>query len=223
MLTFSRIFLPAMCVLLLGLGGCATTQTGGVKKVSREDAALVAGARAKHDVFRSVGHWRENTYRDEDLLKQATADNIAIEISIKEQRGFLLVKNAIAMDFPVATGKSSHPTPTGTFHVMEKELEYHSNLYGKITDATGVVLVAEANSRTDVVPEGAKFEGATMPFFMRLTDDGVGMHIGYVPGVPASHGCIRLRKQTATTLFGLVKVGTPVTIAENAPCLATVK
>jgi len=198
-------------------------QTGGTKKASREDVALVAQAKAKHDVFRSVGGWRANTYRDDELLKQATADNISIEISIKEQRGFLLVKNAIALDFPVATGKPSHPTPTGSFRVMEKELEYHSNLYGKITDATGVVLVAEANSRTDVVPEGAKFEGATMPFFMRLTDDGVGMHIGYVPGVPASHGCIRLRKQTATTLFGLVKVGTPVTIAENAPCLAVVK
>ena len=106
------------------------------------------------------------------------------------------------------------------FAIRGKEKNYSSNLYGKIYDDQDVVLVADADVRTDAVPEGGRFEGATMPYWMRLTDTGVGMHVGYVPGRPASHGCIRLKRETATQLFDLVKVGTPVVIAENPPSLA---
>ncbi|OJU98490.1 MAG: hypothetical protein BGO12_21935 [Verrucomicrobia bacterium 61-8] len=124
------------------------------------------------------------------------------------------------MDFPVATGKKSHPTPTGSFTIRAKEKDYHSNLYGKIFDATGVVLVEDADSRVNPVPEGAQFVGATMPYWMRLTDGGVGLHVGYVPGHAASHGCVRLKDDTAKQLFELVKIGTPVTIAYEAPVMA---
>ena len=68
----------------------------------------------------------------EELLSQATAENVSLEISLGEQRGFLLVRTAIAMDFPVATGKKSHPTPSGNFSIRGKEKNYSSNLYGKI-------------------------------------------------------------------------------------------
>ena len=123
------------------------------------------------------------------------------------------------MDFPVATGRSSHPTPKGDFTIRGKEKSYQSNLYGKIVAEDGTVLVADADTRQDVVPEGAVFAGASMPFWMRLTDSGVGLHVGHVPGRAVSHGCIRLRRQTAGTLFSLVKIGTPVTIADQAPAL----
>lgn len=153
------------------------------------------------------------------LMKQATPENVALEISLSEQRGFLLVRGAIAMDFPVATGKRSHPTPGGNFTVRGKQKDYASNLYGKIYDASGTMVVADADTRTDAVPEGGKFEGATMPYWMRLTDIGVGLHVGYVPGRPASHGCIRLKRNVAAELFLLVKIGTPVTVADKAPAL----
>ena len=54
---------------------------------------------------------------------------------------------------------------------------------------------------------------------MRLTDTGVGLHIGYVPGRPASHGCIRFKRDAATQIFDLVKVGTPVSHRRKAPSL----
>ena len=114
---------------------------------------------------------------------------------------------------------SSGIEPSGSFTIRAKEKSYFSNLYGKIYDAQNVVLVGDADSRTDIVPQGARFEGAVMPYWMRLTDSGVGLHVGYVPGRPASHGCIRLKRDAATELFGLVKVGTPVVIAENPPSL----
>ena len=55
---------------------------------------------------------------------------------------------------------------------------------------------------------------APMPYWMRLTSYGIGMHAGVIPkpGEAASHGCIRLPKDLAPRVFDVVKVGTPVTI-----------
>lgn len=214
---FSGLLLSAFA---LTLSSCALMEDPAQKKVSREDAALQASARTEHSIYRSLGAWKRSTYRNKPLLEKATPENVAIEISIKEQRGYLLVRGALAMDFPVATGKKSHPTPTGSYSVRAKEKDYHSNLYGKIFDATGLVLVEDADSRVDKVPEGASFVGASMPYWMRLTDTGVGLHVGYVPGHAASHGCVRLKDDTAKQLFELVKIGTPVTIAYEAPVMA---
>ncbi len=57
------------------------------------------------------------------------------------------------------------------------------------------------------------FQGAPMPFFMRITG-GVGMHEGYLPGYPASHGCIRMPGKMAEIFFTNVDVGTPVAIVD---------
>ena len=219
-----RIFPLAILAVLFGLGGCAIIEdiekSQAKAREERERAELRKLALAEHAVFRAASGWKKRTYRNQALLSQATSDNVSLEISLAEQRGILLVRTAIAMDFPVATGRKSHPTPAGDYAIRAKEKDYASNLYGKIYDAQDAVIVSDADVRSDLVPEGGRFEGATMPYWMRLTDSGVGMHVGYVPGRPASHGCIRLKRDSATQIFGLVKVGTPVVIAENAPSLA---
>lgn len=218
--SFHKFLLLPLAAGSLIFSGCEGIQQGQEKaRVSKATAALRAKAKAEHEFHRSLAGWNKTTYKNAELMAMATPENTTLEISLSEQRGLLLVNGAIAMDFPVATGKSTHPTPSGSYHIRAKEKDYHSNLYGKISDATGAVVVADADSRTDTVPEGGKFEGATMPYWMRLTDGGVGLHVGYVPGRPASHGCIRLKNDTAKTLFELTKIGTPVVIAEQAPSL----
>lgn len=182
--------------------------------------AAVARHRDAHAAWRAQEGWRKTTYRDKDLLAKATPENTSVEISLSEQRGLLLVDGAIAMDFPVASGKKSHPTPAGHFKILSKEKNYASNLYGKIYDAEGAVVHGDADTRRHAVPEGGRFTGAPMPYWMRLTQDGVGMHVGYVPGRPASHGCIRLKRDAAQQIFPLVKPGTPVVIATTAPSLS---
>jgi len=182
-------------------------------------AVARAEALAAHSTWRSGSGWKSKTYRNEAVLSNATPENCRVEIALSEQRGLLLVDGQIAMDFPVATGKRSHPTPPGEYTVMGKQKDYSSNLYGKIVDAAGTVLVSDADTTRDVPPEGAVFEGAKMPYWMRLTNSGVGMHVGYVPGRPASHGCIRLKRETAVFLFGLLKIGTPVVVADHVPAL----
>ena len=206
------------------LPGCATTGGGGVSRSERKRiAAQKEQAAVEHSLYRSLANWKKTTHRNEALMAKATPENVAIEISLDEQRGILLVEGAVAMDFPVATGKKSHPTPPGHYTILSKSEKYSSNLYGKIYDVTGVVVNPDADTRTDVVPEGGWFVGSSMPYWMRLTNTGVGMHVGYVPGRPASHGCIRLKNSTAKELFALTKVGTPVTIAPQAASLAPAK
>ncbi|MFZ4775688.1 MAG: L,D-transpeptidase [Terrimicrobiaceae bacterium] len=213
---FSSLLSCAVVAVLFS--SCAAIERHAQEKRNAEERAA---ALIPHTAWRAGSGWKSKTYRNEDLLALATADNSTVEISLAEQRGLLLVNSCVAMDFPVASGKSSHPTPTGEFRILGKEKDYSSNLYGKIVDVTGTVVVENADTRTDVPAEGTSFEGARMPYWMRLTDTGVGMHVGYVPGRPASHGCIRLKRETATRLFKLLKIGTPVVVAEKAPALQT--
>ena len=221
--SFLKSTTPILLAFSVFLSGCAEIEKKqAAARERRADAALQRSARIEHGAWRDLGGWKKHTYRNKALLEQATPDNVSLEISLKEQRGLLLVRGAIAMDFPVSSGKASHPTPPGSYTIRAKEKEYHSNLYGRIFDATGAVVVADADSRKDVPPEGGRFEGSAMPYWMRLTDSGVGLHVGFVPGGrAASHGCIRLKKDNAAEIFSLVKIGTPVAVvAGDLPALS---
>ena len=55
-----------------------------------------------------------------------------------------------------------------------------------------------------------------MPYFMRF-DGGNGLHAGYLPGYPASHGCVRMPDQLAVAFYNAVEVGTPVTVFGRTP------
>ena len=208
-------FLPALAAALL-VPGCAVFD--GLK--SGRPAPHVVRAKEQHAAFRSQPGWRKKIYREEKLVAKAAEGNAAVEIALREQRGLLLVDQAIAMDFPVATGRSSHPTPRGSYKILEKKKDHSSNLYGRMVGGDGSTVVGDADTRDHAVPAGGRFVGAPMPYWMRMTTTGVGMHVGHVPGHrPASHGCIRLKRETATELFALLPVGTPVNVDSFAPAL----
>lgn len=113
----------------------------------------------------------------------------------------------------VATGKEGHGTRAGTYRIMEKIEDKYSNKYGWIEDEFGNVVDGDAKVG-DRVPKGMRYVPAPMPFWMRLTSYGIGMHGGLIPepGKPASHGCIRLPKDFVPLVYDAVQVGTPVTI-----------
>jgi hypothetical protein len=113
----------------------------------------------------------------------------------------------------VATGKEGYGTRAGRYSITEKIVDKYSNKYGWIEDEFGNVVDDDA-SPGDSVPAGCHYVAAPMPYWMRLTSYGIGMHAGIIPqpGEPASHGCIRLPKPFAPQLFEVVQVGTPVTI-----------
>ena len=119
------------------------------------------------------------------------------------------------MTTPIASGRYGHLTPTGSFTILDKEVNHYSSMYGKIVDRYGRTVVADADADMRV-PAGGKFIPAPMRYFMRF-EGGNGLHAGYLPGYPASHGCVRLPEQNAIAFFNSVEVGTPVTVFGTTP------
>jgi len=100
----------------------------------------------------------------------------------------------------ISSGKPGRRTPTGHFRVLEKDIDHVSNLWP--------------------APNG----GARMHYMLRLTRDGVAMHLGPTPDYPASHGCVRMQNGFAQRMFFWAEKGTPVDVVgippERSPKLA---
>jgi lipoprotein-anchoring transpeptidase ErfK/SrfK len=146
------------------------------------------------------------------LLKQITPDSVHVVISLPKQRAYLMVGEEIVIDSPISSGKRGHSSPTGHFSVMEKDPDHRSSIYGDFVDRSGRVVRAGISAKIDSAPSGTHYVGAPMRWFMRLTGEGVGMHVGILPGYPASHGCIRMPPDGAKLFYDNVKVGTPVEV-----------
>src|SRR5690349_5173154 len=112
---------------------------------------------------------------------------LQIIISIADQRVSLYDNGSLIARSSVSTGVRRHPTPLGVFSVIGKERYHRSNLYS----------------------------GAPMPYMQRITQSGVALHAGILPGYPASHGCIRLTNDFAIRLWHLTKRGARVIIARQ--------
>ena len=151
---------------------------------------------------------------NQSLLNQATSDNTRIVVSIPKQRAYLMIEDQVVADGPISSGRRGHESPTGHLHVLEKDPNHHSNIYGDFVDSSGRVVRAGVSARIDSAPSGTHFTGAAMKWFLRLTEDGVGMHVGILPGYPASHGCIRQSADGAKLFYDNVKVGTPVDVGD---------
>ncbi len=198
------------------LGGASSASTAALPSPSSETGFVNPFPPNTHEHFKTEPNYKKtyNIYRDHSLLSEITPDTSSLSINLATQRAQLLHNGQVAMDYPIATGKSSHPTPPGEYTILEKKKDKRSNLYGKILDASGNVVISDADSTKDKVPSGGKFLGAKMPYWMRFTWTGIGHHVGNVPRYPASHGCIRGKSSTLPEIFSRVKVGTPVSIVE---------
>lgn len=154
-------------------------------------------------------------FKDKALLAKAKG-NCRVVICLKQQRGRLYVNNRVAADWPVSTGVRGRETPTGNFAIRDKKVSYSSNRYGKFLDSTGKCVNGNADVFRHAVPEGGRFVGSPMPYWMRLTSDGVGMHIGKVrAGHRLSHGCIRTPREMAVELYRITSIGTRVSVVND--------
>ena len=135
------------------------------------------------------GPARTSTVRvAQDLGKFTWIDESArvnrIVVSLADQTCYAYSGPRVVAYSNISSGKPGHETPTGTFTISQKDVDHHSSIY----------------------------DNAPMPFYMRLTDGGVGLHAGFIPGYPASHGCVRLPAGMAHELYEHTDSGTPVTI-----------
>lgn len=149
------------------------------------------------------------------VLERTTPHNISIYISLSKQRAYFLVGDEIAVDTPISSGKRAGMTPAGNYTILEKDADHRSSLYGDfVNPRTGRVVRAGVSTQIDSAPSGTVYRGAPMRWFMRLTNGGVGMHTGILPGYPASHGCVRLPDEIAKLFYDRVTIGTPVTVGD---------
>ncbi|HKP05224.1 MAG TPA: L,D-transpeptidase [Chthoniobacterales bacterium] len=139
----------------------------------------------------------------------------SVEIDLERQTAYLIRGRRIVLASEISSGRSGHLTETGSFKIIEKERNHFSSLYGQIIDRNGRTVVTDADADM-AVPRGGKFLPAPMRYFMRF-HGATGMHAGYLPGYPASHGCIRMPEQNAIFFFNAVEVGTPVNVFGRTP------
>lgn len=149
---------------------------------------------------------------DKSLADTINPGNSHVRISISKQRAWLMVGEQVYIDTPVSTGKKAGMTPTGTFSISEKDPDHRSSIYGDFVDSKGRVVRSGISLKVDSAPSGTRYRGAPMWWFMRLTNFGVGMHVGILPGYPASHGCVRLPADIARMIYEKVRIGTRVVI-----------
>jgi lipoprotein-anchoring transpeptidase ErfK/SrfK len=188
-----RIFWALLLPLLLTLASCATKRPA--KPAAQQQQAF------------QMYQW------DAEALSK-TKGPVSVDIYLDQQKAYFYKGGKHIGWTYVATGIPGHETPTGKFHVMEKTADKISNLYGRLVDFEGNTVQGDFNLAKETLPEGCQFKPARMPLYMRLKDDGTGMHIGPIPhpGRRASHGCIRMPSAMAERFFANVSVGTPVTI-----------
>jgi hypothetical protein len=84
-----------------------------------------------------------------------------VEIDLQQQRAYLIRERRVVMESPISSGRYGHLTETGSFKVIEKELNHHSSIYGKIVDGYGRTIVADADVDMKV-PRGGRFIPAPM-------------------------------------------------------------
>lgn len=117
------------------------------------------------------------------LGRGPSPDELRIEISLAAQR-VALIKNGVPIfRTQCSTGRPGYSTRTGDFVITDKRRNHRSTIYH-----------------------------VEMPYFMRLSCLDFGMHAGYVPNRPASHGCIRLPSEAARKFFSEIPIGTLVTV-----------
>lgn len=110
-----------------------------------------------------------------------------IVVDISKQRAYLLVDGQIAIDTAVSTARSGKYTPRGEFKITERV----------------------QSGKTSTI------YGCSLPYWQRLDQSAVGMHVGDLPGYPASAGCIRLPHSVAPVLFANTSSGVTVQIVDS--------
>ena len=197
-----RILSKVLVVCAILLAGCAPDRDAVMNRFISRGALVQQGTENGDE----ISYW-DGT---------GSGGEARIVIDLDQQRAYFYKGDQIVGVSIVSTGREGYDTPPGEFQITEKDREHVSSLYGDYVDQSGQVVMENVESDKDPRPRGTIFRGAAMPYFLRI-HGGIGMHAGYLPGYPASHGCIRLPEEMAVQFFQNAAVGTPVEIRHAPP------
>jgi lipoprotein-anchoring transpeptidase ErfK/SrfK len=144
-------------------------------------------------------------------LPESHSGRPTIVVSLRNQEAYIYRAGYITASSRISSGREGYRTPTGRFQVIRKDEDHRSSVYGDYVDNSGRIVKANVDSRRDSKPPHAHFVGAPMPYFLEFSP-GYGLHQGYLPGEPASHGCIRMPYWKARQFYDAAHIGTPVVV-----------
>ena len=145
---------------------------------------------------------------------EVRAQRTSVILNLTEQAAYLLENGRVTLVSPIASGKEGWGTPVGRYHITNKDLNHVSADFGLVVDSYGRIVNPDATPGTRV-PPGCHYMPAPMPDYMQFGPF-LGMHGGFLPGYPASHGCVRMPHDLAAEFFARVEVGTPVEVIGNS-------
>jgi hypothetical protein len=125
----------------------------------------------------------------------AAQAKVSITVDKDSQTMTVAVDGVARYQWPVSSGNPSHETPNGSFRTFRMEEDHYSK----------------------------EFDDAPMPHSIFFTKEGHAIHGTESEsrlGTPVSHGCVRLSRANATTLYALVQqqgvLNTTVTLTGSA-------
>jgi lipoprotein-anchoring transpeptidase ErfK/SrfK len=135
----------------------------------------------------------------------------SIVVSLREQEAYLYRGKNRTASSRISSGREGYRTPVGRFRVIRKDEDHRSSVYGDYVDASGRIVKTNVDIRRDRKPPHSHFVGAPMPYFLEFSP-GYGLHQGYLPGEPASHGCIRMPYWKARQFYKVTHIRTPAVV-----------
>ncbi len=156
---------------------------------------------------------------DRSKYRGASPEETSIKISLWDQKAWLLNEEGESvLEADVATGVPGKETPEGIFTIQERLESKRSNRYGRyVKEESREIVVEKSWLHEGDPPEGTVYEGISMPYWMRLTWSGVGMHIGkFNKRTRSSFGCIRVFEKAQPLIFEKTQMGTEVEIVSGS-------
>jgi lipoprotein-anchoring transpeptidase ErfK/SrfK len=141
--------------------------------------------------------------------------NVKVKVSLARQNVYVMEGDRVLMAVATTVGTPEKPTPKGNFKIYRKEENKRSNTYGFRVQGDRVIPAKSSD------PIKGRYVGYPMGYWVEFKP-AYGFHQGYVHPRPRSHGCLRLKGEAAAKFYALVRVGTPVNIADTQPEDATI-
>ncbi|MEM0898124.1 MAG: L,D-transpeptidase [Verrucomicrobiota bacterium] len=182
-----REAVASAAIAALMLGSATTADAGLFFKRDKTTQVSAANERKASKSIRAKRAQKMTAKVDKDILAKAESGNTHILVDISQQKAFVLVAGQVAVETPVSTAREGKVTPTGEFTITEKIR----------TGKTSTIY------------------GCELPCWMRLDGSAYGLHVGELPGYPASAGCVRLPVNIAPIIFDHAPSGTVVKIVDS--------
>lgn len=195
--------LPLTLALTL-LGGCATEPPVPGRGTALDEAAAAAAAGAEltedyrgapvSDIARFEAGLPPVSQKVDPLPPDPASlpepGKRQLDIRLAAQRFNYFEDDQLVWSGLISSGAAQHPTPRGSYRLQSKVKNKRSGSYTNFF-----------NMPTPM-PYALQFKG---PYWI---------HEGYLPGVPASHGCVRLRYEDARFVYERMRIGDRIVIAD---------